>query len=70
MLDDHFGFDELSGTLFAIPFVISAILSPIVGMIIDKYGRSPLFILMASVLILIGCMICAVLPAAERKNER
>ena len=62
MLQKRFGFDSLAGTLFAIPYVISAILSPIVGMSMDKYGYSPLFILYASVMILLACLGCALVP--------
>ena len=44
MLTDRFGFeDELAGTLYATPYMISAILSPILGITIDKVGKRPLF---------------------------
>ena len=43
MLEDRFGFDKGSGTLYALPYIISGVLSPILGIIIDKIGKRALF---------------------------
>lgn len=43
MLEQRFGFGTLAGTLYALPYIISGVMSPILGMTIDKYGRRPLF---------------------------
>lgn len=41
---------------------MSAVLSPILGLIIDKIGKRAIFITLSSFLVAISCFICAVLP--------
>ena len=43
MLEERFGYGSSSGTFYAIPYIISGICSPILGIIIDKVGKRALF---------------------------
>jgi len=43
MLRTRFGFGNSAGTFYSIPYIISGIFSPILGYIIDKVGKRPLF---------------------------
>ena len=43
MLQDRFGFGSSSGTIYALPYIISGVMSPILGIIIDKIGKRALF---------------------------
>ena len=43
MLEQRFGFGQLAGTLYAIPYIISGVMSPLLGIVIDKFGRKPQF---------------------------
>ena len=43
MLKERFGFDKGAGAIYALPYIISGILSPILGIIIDKIGKRALF---------------------------
>jgi len=38
MLEERFGFGSSAGTYYAVPYIISGIMSPILGLIIDKRG--------------------------------
>lgn len=63
LLQDKFGFDEVqAGTLYGIPYFISAFASPILGIIIDKIGKRALFIMTSSVFCCAACLITAALP--------
>ena len=44
MLEKRFGFSDVTAsTLYSLPYIISGILSPILGIIIDKKGKRALF---------------------------
>ena len=43
MLQERFGFGNSAGTFYALPYIISGICSPILGIIIDKIGKRALF---------------------------
>ena len=44
MLEKRFGFgDTTASTLYSLPYIISGILSPLLGIIIDKIGKRALF---------------------------
>ena len=43
MLEDRFGFGKSAGTFYALPYIISGVMSPILGIIIDKIGKRALF---------------------------
>ena len=43
MLEERYGFDSGAGTMYALPYIISGIMSPILGIIIDKVGKRALF---------------------------
>ena len=43
MLEDRFGFGKSAGTFYALPYIISGVMSPILGIIIDKNGKRALF---------------------------
>lgn len=43
MLQTRFGFGDSAGTFYALPYIISGVLSPILGFVIDKVGKRALF---------------------------
>ena len=43
MLQDRFGFGSSAGTFYALPYIISGVMSPILGIVIDKIGKRALF---------------------------
>jgi MFS family permease len=43
MLRTRYGFGNSAGTLYALPYIISGVCSPILGFIIDKKGKRPMF---------------------------
>ena len=43
MLESRFGFGSSAGTWYALPYIISGIMSPILGFTIDKVGKRALF---------------------------
>ena len=43
MLETQYGFGSLAGTIYGIPYIISGVLSPILGFVIDKVGKRALF---------------------------
>ena len=43
MLEDRFGFGKSAGTFYALPYIISGVMSPILGIVIDKNGKRALF---------------------------
>jgi MFS family permease len=51
--------------MFGIPYLISAVSSPFLGFIIDRFGRRALFISMSSVLLIITFIISLSLPAVQ-----
>jgi len=65
MLTERFGFGSFAGTLYALPYIISGILSPMLGFAIDKFGRRALFIMFSSVLIFIACFVTTLIPVAH-----
>jgi MFS family permease len=55
MLQKRFGFTETeAGGLFGIPYTISAATSPFLGIMIDRFGRRGLLIIMSTVILLIA----------------
>jgi len=55
MLQKRFGFtEEGAGDWFGIPYTISAATSPFLGIIIDRFGRRGLLIIISSSLLLIA----------------
>lgn len=53
------------GTLFGIPYLISAIASPVLGKVIDNLGRRALFITLSSALLIVAFIISACLPGTD-----
>lgn len=44
MLEKRFGFSDVTAsTLYSLPYIISGVMSPILGIIIDKIGKRALF---------------------------
>ena len=68
MLEDRFGFGSSAGDFYSLPYFISAFLSPITGVIIDKHGKRALFILISSIIVLLSCLITIMIPPAK-ENE-
>ena len=42
MLTQLYGFGNLAGALYALPNILSGIVSPFLGYAIDKHGKRPL----------------------------
>jgi len=65
----QFGFETTTaGYLYSIPYFMSAALSPILGIIIDKIGKRAIFITSSSVLVAISCFIAALCPYTSEPN--
>ena len=43
MLEKRFNFGKLASTFYSLPYIISGVMSPILGIIIDKIGKRALF---------------------------
>ena len=56
---------KTAGSMFGIPYLISAVASPILGFGIDRLGRRALFITLSSVVLVIAFCISAALPDKE-----
>lgn len=56
---------KTSGTMFGIPYLISAVASPILGKAIDKLGRRALFVSISSFLLIVAFCISICLPASD-----
>jgi len=52
----------LAGTIYGIPYIISGVLSPILGFVIDKVGKRALFIMMSSVFIFLAAAVTLFVP--------
>jgi MFS family permease len=53
---------DTAGSMFGIPYLISAIASPILGWAIDQLGRRALFITISSLLLIAAFIISSILP--------
>lgn len=63
LLETQFGFDSLTaGSLYPVPYLISAISSPFLGILIDKVGKRALFIAGSSVFVGMACFLTAFMP--------
>jgi MFS family permease len=58
----------MAGTLYSVPYFMSAALSPILGYTIDKYGMRALFITTSSFLVALSCFFSAALPNYSEPN--
>lgn len=54
---------DQAGTLFGIPYLISAVLSPVLGFGIDKVGKRALFVTLSSAVLIVAFVISASLPS-------
>lgn len=55
LLQSKYHFDKIyAGYLFGIPYIISAILSPLLGLTIDKIGKRAFLICLSSVILIIA----------------
>lgn len=59
---------EEAGTLFSVPYLISAVASPILGFGIDKVGRRALFVSISSLLLIVAFIISLSLPDTEESK--
>lgn len=68
-LQEQFGFDKnMAGTLYSVPYFMSAALSPILGYLIDRVGKRAIFITTSSVLVALACFLSAMLPTYDSPN--
>jgi MFS family permease len=66
MLTNEFGVSvNLASALYSLPFLISAGISPFLGICIDKIGQRAMLILTSSVLIVVACLITMLLIAQD-----
>lgn len=71
MLNVEWNIDEnLAGTLYSLPFLISAGLSPFLGILIDKVGKRALMIMSSSFFVIIACVLTAILVTVDYGDER
>lgn len=67
MLQNRFHFSESdAGDYFGIPYIISAITSPFLGILIDKIGRRGLMIILSSVILFLAHLINMFLPDCDQ----
>jgi len=70
MLETQFGVPkQLSSSLYSLPFLISAVISPFLGLMIDKIGKRALFIMTSSVLVVFACVITIILVKQSYTTE-
>jgi nitrate/nitrite transporter NarK len=63
LLQQKYGFDKITaGYLFGIPYIISAVTSPFLGLMIDKIGKRALLICLSSVLLIIAFTSSMLMP--------
>lgn len=68
-LELKYGFDKnAAGTLYSVPYLMSAFLSPFLGFVIDKIGKRAIFIAASSIIVALACFISAALPNYESPN--
>lgn len=66
MLSNAFGLNvDLAASLAALPFLISAGISPFLGLLIDKIGQRALLITLSSFLVGVACLITMILVAQD-----
>lgn len=65
----RFGFDSVSaGNILIIPYVLSSILSPLIGILIDRIGKRSKFIIFTAFFFFITHVIFATLPNSNEIN--
>ena len=57
--------EDLSGTLFGVPYIISALTSPFLGYFIDKVGRRVLMVILATLFLLAAHILNMLLPECD-----
>lgn len=67
LLQLKYQFDLITaGKLFGVPYIISAILSPLLGLIIDKIGRRALMMAFSSVIFIIAYSASMIMPPCNK----
>jgi MFS family permease len=63
ILQTKYHFDKIkAGYLFGVPYIISAILSPLLGLTIDKVGKRAFLICLSSVILIIAYTASMMMP--------
>mmetsp|Transcript_11977 Transcript_11977/g.8366 ORF Transcript_11977/g.8366 Transcript_11977/m.8366 type:complete len:152 (-) Transcript_11977:221-676(-) len=57
---------ETAGTLYGLPYLISALICPIFGYLIDRIGKRTQFILASSLMTVLACSITIFLPVDDQ----
>jgi MFS family permease len=52
--------------LYSIPYLISAVSTPFIGLIIDKVGRRTIFIILSTILLIIAFILSMVVPECDQ----
>lgn len=67
LMQDRYGFDEITAsTLYIIPYLMSAFLTPILGIVVDKVGHRVIFMLMSSIILVAAYSISMFLPECDK----
>jgi len=66
MLEREWNLSEnFAGAIYSLPFLISAGVSPFLGLAIDKYGKRALMIMSSSLFIVVACVLTAILVVQD-----
>lgn len=57
--------DNLAGALYSLPFLISAFVSPFLGLLIDKIGKRAMMIMLSSFFVIVACVLTAILVTPD-----
>ena len=67
LLQRKYGFDKITaGYFFGIPNIIMAIVSPILGAVIDKYGKRAFLISLSSIILITGFICSTKMPECHQ----
>jgi len=57
--------ENLAGAMYSLPFLISACVSPFLGLAIDRFGKRALMIMMSSLFVVVACALTAILVVQD-----
>jgi MFS family permease len=67
LLQKKYGFDKvMAGYLFGVPYIISAIASPFLGALIDRFGKRALLICLSSLILIIAFTSSMMMPECHQ----
>ena len=67
LMHDKYQFTEIeAGRLYSVPYLMSAILTPILGFVVDRVGRRVIFMLVSSLILVAAYTISMFLPECDK----